>query len=306
MAGRKKLDPVSEAAMDMVKMERQRELQAKQEQEERERRIAECHEAIGRFQGFQLLAKFGDVTKLVWLKDVKDSKVYRDLPNVGTWENFCKYLGLDRHTVDQDMLNLAAFGEEFLVTATNLRVGYRDLRKLRQLTHDGAVVIDAEAVEIDGERIPLDADHRDDLQAALERVIETNAKIIADKDATIKAKDKVLKDKQVLIERQAKELSKLEDQAALAEMTPIEEAFLRKLNTHRATFDGVISFLSPDAAPLTEDATPRMRAAYLETLGFMRRMIEATHDTAVGCYSTSAADDDGWVPPFQRGTDTEE
>ena len=194
MAGKKRMDPISEAAEQVVEAEQQRGEIAKREQGEREQRIAECHEAIGRFQGFQLLEKFGDVTRLVWLKDVKDSKVYKDLPNVGTWDKFCEYLGLDRHTVDQNLLNLATFGEDFLVTATKMRVGYREMRKLRQLSHDGAVTIDAEFMVIGEERIPLDGEHKEELQAAIETLVEQQAAMQQEFEAQKKAFDRVQAD----------------------------------------------------------------------------------------------------------------
>lgn len=294
-------DQATEAATEVVEMELAREVNVVNEQAERERRIAESYEIAGRIQAFTFVEKVVTVSTLVQLKKMKESKVYRDLPNIGTWDKYCQYLGLDRHSIDQQLLNLAVFGEGFLETCHQFSIGYRDLRKLRQLTHDGGVVIDAEAVEIDGERIPLTPDHREDLQAALERVIETNAKIIADKDATIKAKEKVLKDKQTLIERQARELTKLEDEAAAAEMTPIEEAFVRKMENLRVSFDGYMLKVDPERCELsfTEERTARMAAAYLTTLDYMRKQLLVAYDVAQDLYGsiTMSPEEAGWTQP---------
>lgn len=146
-------------------------------QVERERMIAQCHKAIGQVQTSNMFAKFATVSSLVWLKDVKANKLYRDIPGIGTWEKFCDSVGMSRQKVDEDLANLAAFGEEFLTTCQQLSVGYRELRKLRQLTLDGSVVIDAECIRIGEEAIPINEDHADDLQVAIERIIEDKDKL---------------------------------------------------------------------------------------------------------------------------------
>ena len=299
MAGKRQVDPMSEAAMEVENLDRQREEQAKQAQAERDRRIAECHEAIGRVQGFQLLAKFGDVTNLVWLKDVKDSKVYRDLPGVETWDKFCEYLGIDRHTTDQNILNLSTFGEDFLVTATKMRVGYRDLRKLRQLTHNGAVVIDAEFMVIGEERIPLDADHKEDLQAAIETIIEQQAAMQAEVAAQKKAFDRVQKDTHDNVVKLQRELDKVTKQAEVKGLTSAEEEFVRDCEAAQVTIQGLLDRFDPSVNPLPEDATPRMRATMMHTLAWFKRCVLASFDTAGDLYGLPEMDG-GWMPPHLR------
>lgn len=304
-AVKRELDPVSEAALEVVEREQGREVDAKAEQADRERRIAECHEVIGRIQGVQMLAKFGDVTNLVWLRDMKEAKIYRELPGIGTWENFCKYIGLDRHTVDQNLLNLAAFGEEFLVTATKMRVGFRDLRKLRQLTHDGSMVVEAEAVVIGGERIPFDSAHREDLQEAFEKLIEAKDQVIHEKDATLRVNKKLLDSKDDLIKRQEKDLGRYEREAKAKGLTPAEDAFCQKCDNARTTIDGFLNQFDPSINPLPEDATPRMQQTYMHTLAWFKRCILASYDTAAAVYGDTEMDSDGWVPPHLRAKTAE-
>ncbi len=139
---------------------------------DRERLIAQCHEVIGRVQAADVFSKMATVSSLVWLREMKEAKIYKDLPNIGTWDNFCKYLGKDRRTVDEDLQNLSSFGENFLETCRQLSIGYRELRQLRQLTHNGDVVIDGEVITIGEKKIPFDPDHTDDLQAAIEWILD--------------------------------------------------------------------------------------------------------------------------------------
>lgn len=302
---RQGLDPDSEAALEMVEVVQVREQSMQQEQLDREQRIAESYEIAGRIQAFTFMEKVGTVSTLVQLKKLKDSKVYRDLPNIGTWDKYCEYLGLDRHTIDQDLLNLSTFGENFLATCHQFSLGYRDLRKLRQLTADGTVTIDEAEIVINGERIPFTPEHREDLQSALECVIETNAKIIAEKEATIRAKDKVLKSKSEVIERQAKELTRLEDSAAFNGMTPIEEKVIQDCDNARTTIDGFLLKFDPDYNPLPDDATPRMMAAYMGTLAYFRRAIIAACDSAGERYGDIDLPDHQWIPPNLRNVSEE-
>lgn len=302
---RQGIDVDSEAALEMVEVVQSREQSMQQEQLDREQRIAECHQFIGRIQAVGMVEKLATVSSLMWLKDVKNSKLYRDLPGIETWDKFCESLGKSRRLIDEQLLNLEILGGEFLETVSSLRVGYREMKKLRQLTSAGTVTIDEAEIVINGERIPFTPEHKDELQTALECVIETNAKIIADKEATIKAKDKVLKSKSELIERQAKELGQLEDSAAFNGMTPLEEKIIQDCDNARTTIDGFLLKFDPDHNPLPDDATPRMMAAYMGTLAYFRRAIIGACDSAGERYGDIDLPEHQWIPPHLRNAGEE-
>lgn len=173
-----KQDPALHMEMETLRGEREDRIAAEKVQVVRERLIAQTHEAIGRIQAAGAFRKLATVAELVWLKELKEAKVYRDLPGVGTWETLCKYLGKDRRTTDEDLQNLAMFGEDFLETSRQLSIGYREMRQLRQLTYDGEsfqVSEDGKTVIIEGESITLgDADAAPELEAALEKILTKN------------------------------------------------------------------------------------------------------------------------------------
>jgi hypothetical protein len=293
-------DQASEAATEVVEMEQRREANVVNEQAERERRIAECHQVIGRIQGVKMVSDFGNVAGLVWLREVRETKLYRDLPGVGTWEKFCESVGISRRKVEEDLLNLETFGEEFLGNVAGFRVGYRDLRRLRQLTHEGALQIEDGVLVVGDEEIPLDPDHREDLQAAMERLLDAKDAVIREKDATQRANEKLLQAKQDLIRKQEKEIARYEGAAEAKGLTAAEDAFIQQCSNARTTIDGFLLKFDPDRNPLPEDATPRMKAALMETLGYFRRAIVAAHDTAGDLYGVAEMDSAGWVPPNLR------
>lgn len=89
--------------------------------------------------------KLVTVTEIKVLAELKDSGKYKGLKvldqnekvvTVTTWESLCKALGRSREIVDQDIANLNSLGESFFETSQRLKLGYRDLRKLRTLPED--------------------------------------------------------------------------------------------------------------------------------------------------------------------------
>jgi len=307
MARRKEQDIDTATAELIVAEERQAEEtarmtaeNARQEQADRERRIAECHQVIGRIQGAKMVADFANVGGLMWFKQVKETKLYREIPGLGSWEKFCESVGISRQKVDEDLLNLATFGEAFLQTVGGFSVGYRELKKLRQLTHEGAVQIEDDTVTIGGELIPLDAEHREDLQAALERVIEAKDALLQEKDAVIRSNEKLLQSKQDLLRRQEKDLARYEDAAEKKGLTADEDAFIRKTRNARVSVDGFFMQFDPERFPLPEDATPRMKAELMSTLAYFKQVCDAAYDTAGDLYGDAEIEGAGWTPPHLR------
>ena len=166
-------------ALDVTTLQAERDQQVavQEEQRVREKAIAQCHEVIGQIKGFKVIAKFADVGNLVWLRQVKESKIYKNLSDIGTWDKFCEYIGLSRSKVDEDLANLAIFGESFLADVGKIGLGYRELRQLRQLKYDGesfSMSDDGKTVIIEGETISLGEDAGSEIEAALEKLLEKN------------------------------------------------------------------------------------------------------------------------------------
>ncbi|NKC21603.1 hypothetical protein CWC29_022765 [Pseudoalteromonas sp. S4498] len=113
---------------------------------------------LGRAQAFNFISKLVTVTELKTLQQIKDTKEYKGLTvtdedgklvTVTTWEDCCRHiLQMDRKGIDERLSNLTLFGEQFFEQAQKMKLGYRDLRALRQLPEDEqALVIESEAVE---------------------------------------------------------------------------------------------------------------------------------------------------------------
>lgn len=188
--------------------------------------IAEAHEAMGMVRAFGFVNKLLTVGTLKVMREVKEAKKYKglvtyidgELTTVGSWEEFCKACGLTRQKVDEDLQNLSKFGEEFLETSQRLGLGYREMRKLRQLPEEALTeIVDADYSDTtDKEELiekieDLTAQHakeKEALQAQLKRKsddYEAQAKVLATKNERINHLDLELAKKTKAIETQTPE-----------------------------------------------------------------------------------------------------
>ena len=168
-------------------------------QAEREALIAEASRLTGRVEALDFISKLTTVSGLMLLKNIKENKIYKELPNIKTWEEYCKSIGFSRQKVDLDLDNLKTFGEEFLTTVSTFGLGYRELRSLSKQVKSGSLEIKDESVVIDGEVIPLD--DKDELRDALDTLLKSKYKEIEELKDEIKNKESIIEDKEHDIKR---------------------------------------------------------------------------------------------------------
>lgn len=140
---------------------------------------AQAYELAGMIKAFDFTQKLVTVTTLKIINEIKQTKSYKglelmnpsgELVTVTTFKDFCTCLGLSVETVDRNLLNLNVLGEEFLETSQRLGLGYREMRKLRQLPDDAR----AEIVE-------ADYSEATDKEELLERIEDLTAKFAKEK-----------------------------------------------------------------------------------------------------------------------------
>ncbi len=178
-------------------------------EEEKEALIAEAYKIMGRIETFNLISNFADIGNLMLLKKIKESKIYKELPNINTWEEYCKSVGLSRSKVDEDLDNLEVFGEKFIADIGNFNLGYRELRQLKKQVKTGSLEVHEAEVIIDGEAISLS--ETDALKDALTDLILKNQEEKKQYKAELKAKDKTIQ-----TYADAAELAKEEEKKAKA------------------------------------------------------------------------------------------
>lgn len=188
---------------------------------------AQAYEMLGMVKMSDFTRKLVTVSHIKVLAEFKETKKYKGLDiqdtkgnwlHVTKWEDFCNALGYSREKIDMDILNLSALGEDFLETSQRLGLGYREMRKLRQLPEEArAEIVDADYSDTtDKEELiekieDLTAQHakeKEALQAQLKRKsddYEAQAKVLATKNERINHLDLELAKKAKAIETQTPE-----------------------------------------------------------------------------------------------------
>lgn len=205
-------------AMEVLKQQEEQEQQAK----DKEELIAEASRLTGRVEAFELINKFANVSNLMTLKRIKESKIYKEIPGVSTWEEYCKSIGFSRQKVDLDLDNLNTFGENFLTTVSSFELGYRELRSLSSKVKAGELQIKDESIIIDGETIPLE--EKDILKDALTDLVAKNKEEISKLKAENKAKEKMVQTYAEAKEKKEQDLNqaKIEKEALNNKITDLK------------------------------------------------------------------------------------
>lgn len=107
------------------------------------------NQILGQVQMANSIARFADVVSLTKLAHIKETRMYKalagkkgvdphgnEIADIGTFDGFCRALGLSRSKVDEDLTNLKHFGEEALNNLTAIGIGYREMRQYRKLPED--------------------------------------------------------------------------------------------------------------------------------------------------------------------------
>lgn len=255
MSGKTEADSLvqsySEAAEAQENYKRNLERSAEQAQREKEEAIANVYEMAGKVKATNFFRGQAEFFNLVMLKKVKDSKEYRERFGM-TWEKFCEYAGVNRRTVDRQLEELELFRQEFLDTLSNFSgVTFSKIKYLGMAISGHMSEISENAITYNGETIPLDADHKDEIQALLETLEESHKKQIEEKDATLAAKDRLLKSKEELVNKMERELKRLEKTVPKSELTEEEQDAVNLLAQIQSDFIAGLSDIKKKIDPKT-------------------------------------------------------
>jgi hypothetical protein len=158
---------------------------------------AEAVQVAGMLQGMALVSKLLTVSTIKILAQMKESRKYRGatllsggkLLTVSSWEEYCTACGLNFKHVDENIRNLASLGEDFLEYSNQVGLGYRDLRKLRQLPQEDRAVVLGEVEIATGDKEAI-VELIDNMAAKHAKEKADLEKQIGDKEADLAASRK--------------------------------------------------------------------------------------------------------------------
>ena len=152
---------------------------------------AQVNQLLGMMQYGRFIESVNRLTLLKTLKQLKERKAYKGLflalpdgpREIRTWEHLCTAFGLSRSAVDEDLANLAAFGESMLEAQQKMGVGYRELRGLR-----GTMAELPEEKRVEVRQLIEDAvasGDKENLLATLDEIGSRNKKLAEEKAAAL-------------------------------------------------------------------------------------------------------------------------
>lgn len=213
----------SEAAESREIERRNIEQNAVTAQREKEEAIANVYEMAGKIKAINFQKAQSNFFGLLMLKKVKDSKEYRDRFGM-TWEKFCEHVGVNKRWIDEQLADLKPFKVEFLEAFLQFSgVPISKVKYLAEAKLEVTSNLSENAIVYNGETIPLDAEHRDDIQALLETLETAHKTEKEELEAALSASKKVAAAKEKVINTMERDLKRLERKVDLSDLTDEEQ-----------------------------------------------------------------------------------
>jgi hypothetical protein len=157
-------------------------LRDKEELEEREATFCVATD-LGRIQATLHHERQSRLLRLVFLKRVKEQKLYRKSYGIKTWAGFCNAVGIKAHTIDQELAQMGVFAEEFLASLANLGWTPSEAKALARavkVENDTPSQLASSSqfpeIDLDGKTYRLDAEHKDEILEAVATVLDRSRK----------------------------------------------------------------------------------------------------------------------------------
>lgn len=236
-------------------------------------------QAMGVLQTLNATSAYGELLKAITLHKIKENKEYKK--GGLTWVEFCESQGLECRTVDRMLGDLQPVIDTFSDSVVRFSgMPFNKIRLLGRQVSGQLSEIKDNCLIYGDESIPLTPEYRDDVQALIERISEEAKEKVETLEATVSAKDKVLKSKGDVINKMERSLKKYEKEAAVMGITPEEDAYIQQINNLKTGFDGYLLRLEQNIVPEDYDTfTPRMKAALISAAHYMQMQILALYDT---------------------------
>lgn len=241
---------------------------------------------MGALHAIEANISYNEFLRAVTLLRIKKEKEYRK--GGMTWDVFCESRGLERRTVDRMLDDFAPIFNSFSDNLSGFTgMPFSKIRLLGKCISDNLSEIKDGFLIYGDENIPVTPAHADEIQALIERICEESKEKVEELEATVSAKDKVLKSKGDVINKMERDLKKFEKDAAKKGLTLDEDAFLQLMSNKKTSFEGYMLSMDPDfVMENAGDITPRMRAALIAALHEMKMNVLSAYDTAVLSYGS--------------------
>ncbi|MHB8110894.1 MAG: hypothetical protein ACYDHW_12795 [Syntrophorhabdaceae bacterium] len=239
-------------------------------------------EAMGVLKKIQHDRAYNELIEAVVLFRVKENRSYKE--GGLTWAEFCEASGYEVRTADNIINDLRPILNRFSENVSNLLgIGFNKIRYLGKSLSENVSEISDGALLIQGEKIPLTPEHKDEIEAAIDKLQEDLKKQKEEMAAQKKAHERVQADIHKTVTKLEKELAQHKGFFDDKDLNDEESAFVKKISLLKKAFDGYLITLDPEnieELQLEKEPSVRMRAEYLSALSCMKMQILSIYDIA--------------------------
>lgn len=239
-------------------------------------------EAMGILKKIQHDRAYNDLIEAVVLYRVKENKAYKE--GGLTWAEFCEATGFEVRTADRIIDDIRPIFTAFSDNLSNfVGIGFNKIRYLGKSVSDNLSEIDDGALVIEGEKIPLTPEHRDEIEAAIDKLQEELKRQKEDSAAQKKAFERVQADTHKTVTKLEKELARRKGLLDNKDLSDEEGAFANKIAALKTAFDGYLLTIDPEnieELQFKKEPSVRMRAEYITALSYMKMQILKMYDIA--------------------------
>lgn len=239
-------------------------------------------EAMGILKKIRHDRAYNDLIEAVVLYRVKEHKAYRE--GGLTWAQFCDSLGYAVRTADDIINDLRPLFNSFSANVADfLGIGFNKIRYLGKAISADSAEIDDGALVIEGEKIPLTPEHKDEIEAAIDKLQEELKRQKEDSAAQKKAFERVQADTHKTVTKLEKELARRKGFLDTKDLSDEEAAFASKIAALKTAFDGYLLSLDPEnieELQFKKEPSVRMRAEYITALSYMKMQVLKMYDIA--------------------------
>jgi hypothetical protein len=250
----------------------------------------------GRAQAFKAMKLIAEFLEWKQIIQVIDSDEYLNIPGVTGVDDYLEQLGFGRSTGYNNLKIARTLSAEEIQLLGQVGFTRRDLLSYASLPEEKRLEIR------EGKVINIESASREEIKDVIEEVIAESHRTKEEAEAQISAKDKVLKSKQDLLNKQERELKKFEKDAAAKGLSTDEAAYLQQIENLKTGFDGYLlrleNYTTPDEF---ESPTPRMAAALISATHYMRMQVLALYDTVTAGYGNPTMNPE-FLADFERWT----
>ena len=239
--------------------------------------------ALGVLKKIEYDRAHNEMLKYVVLHRIKQGKDYRK--GGLSWAGFCEAIGESVSTVDRTIKDLLPLYEAFSGKLMELSgVGLSNIRYLGRSISASEAEIENGHLVIDGNKIPIDPEHKEEIEAAINAMREAGDDALEEANASIRAKEKVLESKEKVIQKQEKDLMKMEKALTRQSNSPFSENVEKFNENTEVLTKTLIEMTSALVESVPENATVLMKSSVLEALATIHRHVIAMHREAAERY----------------------